>query len=939
MTIDQTTSDFFTAGGTLSPDAPSYVKRPTDDDLYHYIMAGEFCYVLTPRQMGKSSLMIRTAQRLASTGVKSAIVDLTQIGTVDIEDQWYKGILTQIKRRLRLSVDPAAWWEQKKDIPNIQKFIEFFEEMLSEVKEHVVIFIDEIDTTLKLDFRDDFFAGIRAMFNARAENPDLKRVTFVLLGVASPSDLIKDRNRTPFNIGQEISLRPFNRKDARMLEIGLEEIYPKFGQKILDRVFYWTNGHPYLTQKLCQSIVETRFKEYSDIEIDRLVQKLFTSEEASRETNLQFVRDNVLSYPERRVILFLYKKLLRGVEVHDNKNSLPQNHLKLSGLARIEEGKLVVSNKIYSRVFDQRWVNRYTEIDWRYFIIGALSLIIIGFASVFYNDGVRLPNQAATRVNGVPIYRDDKGIKYMADLFRMKPYIFANEYEYKAKDTFFNSLGSWGEQKDLLEITNEKKHPSPDDYETVIKGLYTSLADVDNSGETTKLLHVVYNSLVEMGMQNENIYYEIGYWLDARNDVDGNNLENALSKYTKAINLNPENPATLFERARIYARLGNYEGALKDYDQVIVIVPESNIEPTEVSVINPNIYTPTADLFPTPTISLSMTKFLSTPETTITPPSVATSLIELGNPQFTATVSLELLPPIQPKFLTLGQRTAAVKKDLSQNEALGLFLQKSTSADFSNLLILISTPEPSQNITVINIIETNQTTSQIEQTKVLNQCESSGPIKSTISFSDAGLDNAQKNLVITAEGADISTLARNKLQLAVEEYFALNNTTNQGRTESLEIEVPAQTQKEYKIIWNETRRHGTIEYSEGGVPKSANYSFRIGVELSSSTVRDIDCLSLSTPSIPSVTPTLTVTPTPTEVILGFGYINKGIASTWDTPNGKLIERLGLNHPLTILEQKTIATNFLWYRCRWENNGITREGWVLAEYITFGSPPP
>jgi len=47
MTIDQPVSEFFTAGGTLPPDAPSYVKRPTDDELFRHIMAGEFCYVLT----------------------------------------------------------------------------------------------------------------------------------------------------------------------------------------------------------------------------------------------------------------------------------------------------------------------------------------------------------------------------------------------------------------------------------------------------------------------------------------------------------------------------------------------------------------------------------------------------------------------------------------------------------------------------------------------------------------------------------------------------------------------------------------------------------------------------------------------------------------------------------------------------------------------------
>ena len=110
MTLDQPISEFFTAGGTLPPNAPSYVKRPTDDELFRHIMAGEFCYVLTPRQMGKSSLMIRTAQRLSEAGARSAIVDLTQIGTVDNEDQWYNGILTQIKRRLKLSVDPVTWW-------------------------------------------------------------------------------------------------------------------------------------------------------------------------------------------------------------------------------------------------------------------------------------------------------------------------------------------------------------------------------------------------------------------------------------------------------------------------------------------------------------------------------------------------------------------------------------------------------------------------------------------------------------------------------------------------------------------------------------------------------------------------------------------------------------------------------------------------------------
>jgi tetratricopeptide (TPR) repeat protein len=722
MTTDSQASDFFTAGGTLPPDAPSYVKRSTDDELFDHIMEGEFCYVLTPRQMGKSSLMIRTAQRLQIEGVRSAIVDLTVTGTVESEDQWYKGILTQIKRRLRINLDPIGWWETKRDIPNIQKFVEFFEEVLIEVKERIVIFMDEIDTTLKLDFRDDFFAGIRAIYNGRADNPDLKRITFVLLGVASPSDLIKDRNRTPFNIGQEIPLKPFSRNDARMLEIGLEEAYPDFGQKILDRIFYWTNGHPYLTQKLCQSIVEAHLKEYSNNDVDDLVRTLFTSDEASRETNLQFVRDNVLSYPERRVILSLYKKLLRGSIMLDDKNSLSQNHLKLSGLARVDDGRLAVSNRIYGSVFDQKWVSRYVEVDWRYPIIAALSLLVIGFASVFYNDGVRLPALAATKANDISIYRDDRGITYLAELFRMKPILFANEYEYKAKDVFFNQYGTWDDQKTLIEITEyERARPTPEDYKTVIVGLYTSLADVDKSGDTTRLLEVIYSSLEEMRMQDEAIYQEIVDWLDARNSVSRDDFETALEQYTSAIELNSQNPATLFERARVYASLQDYQNALKDYEQVVAIVP-SYVEPTEgvaaatqtatftlspppLITTNPTeteksvVQTATQLLF-TKTVQVDGTLALETtvvdlPTSTNTPrPPTAPPILSTNTPISPATntpipsitpTATSVLPPIQPRFLTRGQRIAAVRNDIYQNENIASTLISVNPGDYPHL--------------------------------------------------------------------------------------------------------------------------------------------------------------------------------------------------------------------------------------------------------------
>src|SRR6266568_9574075 len=114
-------SDFFIAGGTLRARAPSYVTRPADQELFEHTLAGEFCYVLTPRQMGKSSLMIRTARRLVEAGRAVAILDLTGIGSGSV-DQWYQGLLEQIARDLRLNIGVAHWWQEHIALAIPQRF-------------------------------------------------------------------------------------------------------------------------------------------------------------------------------------------------------------------------------------------------------------------------------------------------------------------------------------------------------------------------------------------------------------------------------------------------------------------------------------------------------------------------------------------------------------------------------------------------------------------------------------------------------------------------------------------------------------------------------------------------------------------------------------------------------------------------------------------------
>jgi formylglycine-generating enzyme required for sulfatase activity len=682
----------YTVGGTVQAGGGIYIPRKADAELLALCRAGEFAFILSSRQVGKSSLMVRTAQQLEKEGIRSVIIDLSSIGVKILANEWYLGILNEIANTLELKTNFFEWWDERAGLSPATRLTNFFRDvLLKEVTEPVVLFFDEIDSTLSIPFADDFFAALRAIYNARSTVEDFKRLSVVMIGVATPSDLISDSARTPFNIGRRVEINDFSPIES----LPLAQSFGQQATQVLTWVFQYTGGHPYLTQRLCAYLagLNTALDEET---VAKTVEHLFTGEEGKQDNNLQFVRDMLSKRsPNVARVLSTYKRIKSGKVVMDDERSITKSHLKLSGLVRSDQGILRIRNEIYNSVFNLRWIQENTPKNWQktaLISLGAtLAILVLSTLGIFVYDYM-----VASRIdnyfkNFISATSPTQRLSSLAGIYGQKGLLSNRDSGVTASELFYR-LSSAEEQ--LALFTAPEISDSIDlqnDMVVVIGNLYSTLANVNPRADNTRLLETMCNALEKIpgNPTAVKLHDEITAWLDGRMKAADNDLDGALKDYTAALTYNPSNHAVLYERAKVLIAKGSYELALLDLDSSIgyakQTVPDIEVSPTPTT--NPTIAitltsSPTQKVV-NQTLSLTVTPLGNEPS----PDAIGTSVSGIA-PTSTPPLQLGLstfpVRKFESNFTTLIDVITAIQALIESNSELGATLEVN-AVSYTNL--------------------------------------------------------------------------------------------------------------------------------------------------------------------------------------------------------------------------------------------------------------
>jgi DNA-binding CsgD family transcriptional regulator len=330
--------------GTMDPQSFFYIERLTDRIALETIQGqGVTITIKGPRQMGKSSLLLRVREAAVSMGKRVALLDFQLFDKAALSEPelFFRQFCEWLTDELEMESRVEEYW--KMPLGNSQRTTRYLQRyLLKELNTPLVLAMDEVESTFDTNFRSDFFGMLRSWHNSRQANSHWKQLDLVLVTSTEPYQLIENLNQSPFNVGEVIELEDFTPTQVAELNRRHGSPFPAPEERELVSLLA---GHPYLVRRALYLVASGRL---TPAELYRTA----TGDRGPFGDHLRHHLFRLNSKPD------LIEGMRQVIRFHTCPNETVFFRLYGAGLVKREERSVVPRCQLYGFYFQQKFLEK-----------------------------------------------------------------------------------------------------------------------------------------------------------------------------------------------------------------------------------------------------------------------------------------------------------------------------------------------------------------------------------------------------------------------------------------------------------------------------------------------------------------------------------------------------------------------------------------------------
>ncbi len=246
--VNQDTSPRYPSGA-VPLGSPFYLERaPLEAQIEQEIRKlGALVRIKAPREMGKTSLLLRILNSAKRLGYRTVSLNLEQVDQAILNDlnQFLRWLCANVARQLQLKPRLDAYWDD--DLGSKISCTSYFQDyLLKEISAPIVLALDEVNQIFEHpQVAKDFLPLLRSWYEEAKTLPIWQKLRIIVVHsteIYVPLDL----NQSPFNVGLPVQLNGFSKEEVQQLAQCYELDWSD-GDEVR-QLMEMVGGHPALIQ-------------------------------------------------------------------------------------------------------------------------------------------------------------------------------------------------------------------------------------------------------------------------------------------------------------------------------------------------------------------------------------------------------------------------------------------------------------------------------------------------------------------------------------------------------------------------------------------------------------------------------------------------------------------------------------------------------------------